>query len=122
ALVSEYKALPTVSDTDIECAEYDIQETEFLLKNPRRTADEKRRLTSDLAALRQGLCTLRQSQTQHTRLKEALQPYLCFPEVASALGVSRVPVPEGGVAGAQCNGVPGMMVKRPVAEEGEGVQ
>ncbi|GIQ86774.1 hypothetical protein KIPB_008691, partial [Kipferlia bialata] len=118
ALVSEYKALPTVSDTDIEYVEYDIVEMEVAVKNPRRTAAEKQRLTSDLSALRQRLCTLRQSQTQHTRLREALQPYLCFPEVASALGVSRVPVPEGGVAGAQCNGVPGMMVKKPVAGDG----
>ncbi|GIQ79521.1 hypothetical protein KIPB_000175, partial [Kipferlia bialata] len=121
ALLSALKSVPPVTPQDIECAEYSAFMCECKGKNPRLGEGERGALESELIVERQKVHVLKQTQVEHKRLREQLHPYLCFPEVASALGVSSVPVSVPDVSGSQCNGVVGMMVKGPVSggEEGD---
>ncbi|GIQ80026.1 hypothetical protein KIPB_001322 [Kipferlia bialata] len=91
--LEEYKATPTVSDSDIECAEYDVLVAEVAAKNPRmRREDQKTEAVTQVERYQKKVRELKHSQAKRERLQDEMGYFLAFPPVASALGVPVVPV------------------------------
>ncbi|GIQ81010.1 hypothetical protein KIPB_001902 [Kipferlia bialata] len=108
-LVREYEGTPTVTPSDIECAEYDVSVAEVAARNPRLSEQQKTQSARHVRALQKKVSDLKRSQATRQRLADKMRQFLVFPPVASALGVSPTPL-EAEVV--DVNGTVGMMVKR----------
>ncbi|GIQ86082.1 hypothetical protein KIPB_007866, partial [Kipferlia bialata] len=98
-LVREYEATPTVTPSDIECAEYDVSVAEVAARNPRLSEQQKRQSARQIKALQKKVVDmayvsdLKRSQATRQRLADKMGQYL----EAEVVDV---------------NGTVGMMVKR----------
>ncbi|GIQ86439.1 hypothetical protein KIPB_008293 [Kipferlia bialata] len=110
-MVQGYKAIPTVDDGDVECAEYDMCGIEYQLKHPRLTEGKRVELTKDLSSLQAKVAQLKGNKAQRDRLQTRLRDYLVFPQVADALSLPLAPLDPSDTMCRECSGV-GMMVKR----------